>query len=42
MAYYSEWRHLKILMGTCVCWFLLDIAYVEPYSYSAPPNPAIC
>ncbi|PSS38138.1 hypothetical protein PHLCEN_2v45 [Hermanssonia centrifuga] len=26
-AYFSEWRHLKILMGTCICWFLLDIAF---------------
>ncbi|OJT14903.1 hypothetical protein TRAPUB_8526 [Trametes pubescens] len=25
--YFSEWRHLKILMGTCTCWFLLDIAF---------------
>ncbi|KZT69489.1 MFS general substrate transporter [Daedalea quercina L-15889] len=25
--YFSEWRHLKILLGTCVCWFLLDIAF---------------
>ena len=23
----SEWRHAKILIGTCVCWFLLDIAF---------------
>ena len=27
-AYFSEWRHLKVLIGTCTCWFLLDIAYV--------------
>ncbi|KAI0699865.1 MFS general substrate transporter [Cerioporus squamosus] len=26
-AYFSEWRHLKVLLGTCVCWFLLDIAF---------------
>ncbi|KAH9942537.1 MFS general substrate transporter [Epithele typhae] len=26
-AYFSEWRHLKILIGTCTCWFLLDIAF---------------
>lgn len=26
LAYFSEWRHFKILMGTCLCWFLLDIA----------------
>ncbi|KAI0820053.1 MFS general substrate transporter [Trametes gibbosa] len=25
--YFSEWRHLKILLGTCSCWFLLDIAF---------------
>lgn len=24
--YFSEWRHFKILLGTCMCWFLLDIA----------------
>ena len=27
-VYFSEWRHLRILIGTCMCWFLLDIAYV--------------
>ncbi|KAF9071836.1 phosphate transporter [Rhodocollybia butyracea] len=27
IAYFSEWRHAKILMGTCICWFLLDIAF---------------
>ena len=25
-VYFSEWRHLKVLLGTCSCWFLLDIA----------------
>ncbi|KAJ3486738.1 hypothetical protein NLI96_g4034 [Meripilus lineatus] len=25
--YFSEWRHLKLLIGTSVCWFLLDIAF---------------
>ncbi|KAI0630080.1 MFS general substrate transporter [Trametes polyzona] len=25
--YFSEWRHLKVLLGTCSCWFLLDIAF---------------
>ncbi|ETW82243.1 inorganic phosphate transporter [Heterobasidion irregulare TC 32-1] len=25
--YFSEWRHAKILIGTCTCWFLLDIAF---------------
>ncbi|KAJ7895266.1 hypothetical protein B0H14DRAFT_3426413 [Mycena olivaceomarginata] len=28
LIYYSEWRHAKILIGTCMCWFLLDIAFV--------------
>ncbi|THU84757.1 MFS general substrate transporter [Dendrothele bispora CBS 962.96] len=27
LAYFSEWRHAKILIGTSVCWFLLDIAF---------------
>ncbi|KAF5390089.1 hypothetical protein D9757_003737 [Collybiopsis confluens] len=27
IAYFSEWRHARILMGTCICWFLLDIAF---------------
>ncbi|PPR02809.1 hypothetical protein CVT26_009595 [Gymnopilus dilepis] len=27
LIYFSEWRHMKILIGTCVCWFLLDIAF---------------
>ncbi|OCH84068.1 MFS general substrate transporter [Obba rivulosa] len=26
-AYFGEWRHFKILLGTCVCWFLLDVAF---------------
>lgn len=25
--YFSEWRHFKILLGTTMCWFLLDIAF---------------
>ncbi|KZT59376.1 MFS general substrate transporter [Calocera cornea HHB12733] len=25
--YFGQWRHLKILIGTAVCWFLLDIAF---------------
>lgn len=25
--YFSEWRHLKTLLGTTSCWFLLDIAF---------------
>ena len=27
--YFSEWRHLKHLIGTAGCWFLLDIACVQ-------------
>jgi len=27
VQYFSEWRHAKILIGTCACWFLLDIAF---------------
>ncbi|KAI6159849.1 major facilitator superfamily domain-containing protein [Pisolithus thermaeus] len=27
LEYFSEWRHAKILIGTCTCWFLLDIAF---------------
>ncbi|KIM60389.1 hypothetical protein SCLCIDRAFT_1216846 [Scleroderma citrinum Foug A] len=27
IEYFSEWRHAKVLIGTCVCWFLLDIAF---------------
>lgn len=26
LVYFSEWRHAKILIGTCTCWFFLDIA----------------
>lgn len=26
ISYFSEWRHAKHLIGTCSCWFLLDIA----------------
>lgn len=26
-VYFSEWRHLKILIGTASTWFLLDIAF---------------
>jgi PHS family inorganic phosphate transporter-like MFS transporter len=25
--YFSEWRHLKTLLGTTSCWFLLDVAF---------------
>ncbi|KAK1229359.1 hypothetical protein PQX77_007580 [Marasmius sp. AFHP31] len=27
LRYFSEWRHLKLLIGTSMCWFLLDIAF---------------
>ncbi|KAJ7818331.1 inorganic phosphate transporter [Mycena olivaceomarginata] len=27
LVYFSEWRHAKLLIGTCMCWFLLDIAF---------------
>jgi PHS family inorganic phosphate transporter-like MFS transporter len=27
VQYFSEWRHAKILIGTCACWFFLDIAF---------------
>ncbi|KAJ7154322.1 inorganic phosphate transporter [Mycena crocata] len=27
ITYFSEWRHGKLLIGTCMCWFLLDIAF---------------
>ncbi|KAJ7894035.1 inorganic phosphate transporter [Mycena leptocephala] len=27
LIYFSEWRHAKLLIGTCMCWFLLDIAF---------------
>ncbi|KAJ6472360.1 major facilitator superfamily domain-containing protein [Mycena vitilis] len=27
VIYFSEWRHAKLLIGTCMCWFLLDIAF---------------
>ena len=26
-VYFREWRHLKILLGTMSCWFLLDVAF---------------
>ena len=25
--YFSKWKNLKVLIGTCLTWFLLDIAY---------------
>ena len=25
--YFGEWRHFRVLLGTCACWFLLDIAF---------------
>ncbi|KAJ7496336.1 MFS inorganic phosphate transporter [Mycena galericulata] len=27
IVYFSEWRHAKLLIGTCSCWFLLDVAF---------------
>jgi PHS family inorganic phosphate transporter-like MFS transporter len=27
IKYFSEWRHAKVLLGTCGCWFLLDISF---------------
>ncbi|KAJ6537237.1 major facilitator superfamily domain-containing protein [Mycena vulgaris] len=27
LVYFGEWRHAKLLIGTCLCWFLLDIAF---------------
>ena len=27
IRYFSEFAHLKILIGTCACWFFLDIAF---------------
>ena len=27
MVYFSEWRHLKQLIGTASCWFLVDVAF---------------
>nr|AKO22759.1 phosphate transporter [Leucocortinarius bulbiger] len=27
ITYFSEWRHGRMLLGTCICWFLLDIAF---------------
>ncbi|KAI8870421.1 phosphate transporter [Ramicandelaber brevisporus] len=26
-AYFGQWKHGKILLGTAMCWFLLDIAF---------------
>ncbi|TFY68972.1 hypothetical protein EVJ58_g697 [Rhodofomes roseus] len=27
LHYFSEWRHFRVLLGTCACWFLLDVAF---------------
>ncbi|KAJ7137011.1 major facilitator superfamily domain-containing protein [Mycena epipterygia] len=27
LVYFGEWRHAKVLIGTSLCWFLLDIAF---------------
>ncbi|KAF9565365.1 hypothetical protein CPC08DRAFT_629931, partial [Agrocybe pediades] len=24
---FSEWRYAMLLIGTCECWFLLDVAF---------------
>ncbi len=29
LEYISEWKHAKHLIGTCLSWFLTNIAYVE-------------
>jgi PHS family inorganic phosphate transporter-like MFS transporter len=34
LIYFSEWRHAKLLIGTCMCWFLLDIALVQSMNSS--------
>lgn len=26
-VYFSQWRHLKVLLGTAITWFLLDVAF---------------
>lgn len=27
LTYFAEWRHMKLLIGTSVSWFLLDVAF---------------
>jgi PHS family inorganic phosphate transporter-like MFS transporter len=27
LAYFREWRHLRLIIGTASCWFLVDIAF---------------
>jgi len=27
LKYFSKWSHAKLLIGTCTCWFFLDIAF---------------
>lgn len=27
IEYFKDWRHMKILLGTMSCWFLLDVAF---------------
>ena len=29
LKYFSTWKHAKLLIGTCTCWFFLDIAYAS-------------
>jgi len=26
-TYFSEWRHIRLLFDTLLCWFLLDISF---------------
>ena len=35
-AYFSEWRHMKILIGTTMTWFLLDISTSDAYFFLLP------
>lgn len=27
LAYFGQWRHMRLIMGTASCWFFLDIAF---------------
>ncbi|KAL0090256.1 major facilitator superfamily domain-containing protein [Phycomyces blakesleeanus] len=47
--YFRQWRHLRVLLGTTLSWFLLDIAFygtglnnayiLEAIGYSSKPTP---
>ncbi|KAI9025000.1 major facilitator superfamily domain-containing protein [Phycomyces nitens] len=47
--YFRQWRHLRVLLGTALSWFLLDIAFygtglnnayiLEAIGYSSKPTP---